>query len=268
MAARVTFKAFAAGAATIAGSLVVKDAVSANADHIDPPDYPFSHKGWIGGFDASAIRRGHQVYTNVCATCHSMNLMAYRNLVDVCYTEDEVKAMCEELEVEDGPNDEGEMFDRPAKLHDMWLAPYKSEEEARYSNNGAYPPDLSLMAKARMYKEDYIFALLLGYREPPAGISVNPGMHYNPYFAGGQIAMPQQLMDGMLDYDDGTPSTASQMAKDVSVFLAWSSEPTQDERKLMGMKWTACLMVGAVLTGYYKRFRWGPLKSRRISYIS
>merc|ERR1711967_106693 len=171
--ARFAIKTLAAGAATVAGSLVVKDAVSANADHIVPPDYPFSHKGFLGGFDAASIRRGHQVYTNVCATCHSMNLMAYRNLVDVCYTEDEVRAMCEELEVQDGPNDEGEMFDRPAKLSDPWTAPYKSEEEARYANNEAYPPDLSLMAKARMDKEDYIFALLLGYRDPPAGVSVN-----------------------------------------------------------------------------------------------
>merc|ERR1712216_961234 len=137
--------------------------------------------------------------------------MAYRNLVDVCYTEDEVRAMCEEIEVEDGPN------------------------------NGGYPPDLSLMAKARMDQEDYIFALLTGYREPPAGVSVMPGMHYNPYFPGGQIAMPKQLMDGMLDYDDGTEATASQMAKDVSVFLAWAAEPKHDERKLMGLKWTACL---------------------------
>lgn len=239
----------------------------ANADHIPPPDYPFDHKGFLGAFDASAIRRGHQVYTNVCASCHSMNLLAYRNLVDVCYTEDEVREMCEELEVEDGPNDEGEMFDRPAKLADHFVAPYRNEEEARYSNNGAYPPDLSLIAKARMDKEDYIFALLTGYREPPGGISVMPGMHYNPYFPGGQIAMPKQLMDGMMDYDDGTPSTASQMAKDVSVYLAWAAEPKQDERKLMGIKWTACLATAAALTGFYKRFRWGPLKSRRISYV-
>lgn len=255
-----------AGAAVAAGAVSIKE-VMCNADHIVPPDYPFNHKGFLGGFDASSIRRGYQVYTNVCATCHSMNLMAYRNLVDVCYTEDEVKEFCDEVEVMDGPNDEGEMFERPAKLSDHWVPPYKSEEEARYANNGAYPPDLSLMAKARMDKEDYIFALLLGYREPPAGVSVNPGMHYNPYFPGGQIAMPRQLMDGMLDYDDGTPATASQMAKDVSVFLAWAAEPTQDERKLMGLKWTACFIVAAGLTGYYKRFRWGPLKSRRISYV-
>jgi len=267
MNARATAKAAATISGVLAGSLLVKDAVEASADHIVPPDHPFSHKGFFGGFDASAIRRGHQVYVNVCSTCHSMNLLAYRNLVDVCYTEEEVKEMCEDLEVEDGPNDEGEMFERPAKLSDNWVAPYKNEEEARFSNNGAYPPDLSLMVKARMDAEDYIFSLLLGYREPPSGVSVMPGMHYNPYFPGGQIAMPKQLMDGMLDYDDGTPATASQMAKDVAVFLAWAAEPKQDERKLMGIKFISVMATAAVLTGYYKRFRWGPLKSRRISYV-
>merc|ERR1712194_991524 len=196
MAARALRFATASSAA-IAGAVFTTSEVHANADHIIAPEYPFSHKGFLGGFDAGAIRRGHQVYTNVCASCHSMNLLAYRNLVDVCYTEEEVKAICDDLEVEDGPNDEGELFDRPAKLSDMFVAPYKNE--------------------------DYIFALLTGYREEPAGVSVMPGMHYNPYFAGGQIAMPKQLMDGMMDYGDGTPATASQMAKDVSVYLAWAA---------------------------------------------
>merc|ERR1711977_250206 len=170
-------------AAALAGGLAIEE-VNASADRILPESFPFSHKGIFSAYDMASVRRGHQVYMNVCATCHSMNLMAYRNLVDVCYTEEEVREMCEEVEVEDGPNDEGEMFERPAKLSDPWPEPYKSEEEARYANNGAYPPDLSLMAKARMDKEDYIFALLTGYRDPPSGISVNPGMNYNPYFPG------------------------------------------------------------------------------------
>merc|ERR1712195_395925 len=240
---------------------------NASADRIVPESYPWNHKGWFEAYDMASVRRGHQIYQNVCATCHSMNLLAYRNYVDACYTEAEVRAMCEDVEVTDGPDDEGEMFERPAKLSDNLVSPYRNDEEARFSNAGALPPDLSLMAKARPEGEDYIFALLTGYREAPAGVSVMAGMHYNPYFAGSQIAMPKQLMDGMMDYDDGTPATASQMAKDVSVYLAWASEPTQDERKLMGLKWTACLVVAAGLTGYYKRFRWGPLKSRRISYV-
>merc|ERR1712023_551827 len=259
-------KAAASVAGVVAGSLVLKDSVEASADHIVPPNYPFSHKGFLGAFDAAAIRRGHQVYTNVCSTCHSMNLLAYRNLVDTCYTEEEVRAMCEDIEITDGPNDEGEMFERPAKLSDKWLPPYPNVESARFANGGAYPPDLSLMAKARVEGEDYIFALLTGYREAPAGVNVMAGMYYNPYFSGGQIGMPQPLQDGQVEYEDGTPATISQMAKDVAVFLTWAAEPAQDDRKLMGVKWLTALGAVSLGTAYYKRFRWGVLKSRRISY--
>merc|ERR1712023_540113 len=126
-------KAAASVAGVVAGSLVLKDSVEASADRIVPPNYPFSHKGFLGAFDAAAIRRGHQVYSNVCATCHSMNLLAYRNLVDACYTEEEVRAMCEDVEVVDGPDEEGEMFDRHAKLSDKIVAPYRNEMEARFS---------------------------------------------------------------------------------------------------------------------------------------
>merc|ERR1711907_436250 len=258
------FAAAAAGSAAFVG--MAADEVQASADRILPESYPFSHKGFFQAYDMASVRRGHHVYMNVCATCHSMNLLAYRNLVDTCYTEAEVREMCEEVEVTDGPNDEGEMFDRPAKLSDHWVPPYKNEAEARFSNNGAYPPDLSLMAKARPEGEDYIFALLTGYREAPAGVNVMPGMHYNPYFSGGQIAMPQPLQDGQVEYADGTPATMSQMTKDVCTFLTWAAEPQQDERKLMGLKWMSGMIAVIAGTAYYKRLRWSVLKSRRISY--
>merc|ERR1719473_1928104 len=254
----------AAGGATLAALSATQ--IDASADRILPEEYPFNHKGWFQAYDMMSVRRGHQVYTNVCATCHSMNLLAYRNLVDVCYTEEEVRAMCEELEVQDGPNDEGEMFDRPAKLSDKWVKPYPNDEAARFANGGALPPDLSLIAKARPGGEDYIFAILTGYREAPPGVTVMDGMHYNPYFAGGQIGMPQPLHDGGMDYEDGTPATISQMSKDVSTFLIWAAEPAADERKLMGIKWMTALMAMAAGTLYYKKFRWGPLKNRRITY--
>lgn len=240
--------------------------VNASADRILPESYPWNHHGWFESYDMASVRRGHQVYANVCATCHSMNLLAYRNFVDNCYTEDEVRIMCEDVEVTDGPNDEGEMFERPAKLSDKLLAPYPNEMSARFSNGGALPPDLSLMAKARVQGEDYIFILLTGYREPPAGVTVMPGMHYNPYFSGGQIAMPQPLQDGVVDFEDGTPATMTQMSKDVSTFLIWAAEPQQDERKLMGVKWLTAMAAVTCGTAYYKRFRWNLLKSRRISY--
>merc|ERR1711934_645537 len=136
----------AAGGATLAALSATQ--IDASADRIMPEEYPFNHKGWFQAYDMMAVRRGHQVYSNVCATCHSMNLLAYRNLVDTCYTEDEVREMCEDVEVEDGPDDEGEMFERPAKLFDHFIKPYPNEASARFANGGAYPPDLSLMAKA------------------------------------------------------------------------------------------------------------------------
>jgi len=153
------------------------------------------------------------VYTQVCASCHSLSRISYRNLVGVCYSEEEAKAMAADITVVDGPNDTGEMFDRAGKLSDRLPSPYKNEEQARSINNGALPPDLSLIAKSRHGGEDYLFALLTGYREPPAGVVLADAQYYNPYFAGGRIGMPPPLNDGAVDYPDGTPATKSQMAK-------------------------------------------------------
>jgi ubiquinol-cytochrome c reductase cytochrome c1 subunit len=198
----------------------------------------------------------------------SLNRISYRNLVGVCYSEAEAKALASDITVVDGPNDSGEMFDRPGKLSDRLPSPYKNEEQARSINNGALPPDLSLIIKSRGKREDYLFALLTGYREVPAGVTVNEagGQYYNPYFPGGKIGMPKQLIDGAIEYPDGTPATASQMAKDVTVFLTWASEPEHDDRKRLGLKWMLALGAMAAITGYYKRFRWNPVKNRKLTY--
>ena len=158
-------------------------------------------------------------------TPRSLKRIHYRELVGVCYTEAEAKARAADINVVDGPNDAGEMFDRPGKLSDALPSPYKNEEQARSINNGANPPDLSLINKARGRGEDYVFALLTGYHKPPPGVVMAEGQYYNPYFPGGKIGMPPPLEDGKVEYPDGTPATASQMAKDVAVFLAWAAEP-------------------------------------------
>ena len=236
-------------------------------DVLHPGQYKWPQDGWLTAFDAASVRRGHQVYTQVCASCHSLDRIAYRNLVGVCYTEDEAKRLAEEQEVRDGPNGEGEYFMRPGKLADYFPAPYPNEEAARFANGGAYPPDLSLIVKARHDGANYIFSLLTGYRDPPAGITVREGLHYNPYFPGGAIAMPQLLLEGAAEYEDeDVPATPAQMAKDVVTFLNWAAEPEHDERKLMGLKFLSILTVMLMITGYYKRFRWAPIKSRRMVY--
>lgn len=235
------------------------------AEHgLAAPEYSWPHNGILSSYDHSSIRRGHQVFQQVCAACHSASLVAYRDLIGVAYTEDEVKCLAAEVEVQDGPNDEGEMYMRPGKPSDHFQNPYPNEAAARFANGGAYPPDLSLITKARHDGQNYVFALLLGYREPPAGVSVREGLHYNPYFPGGAIAMPKMLTDGGVEYEDGTPATESQMAKDVVSFLSWAAEPEMDERKLAGAKWIFILSLAFLQAAYYKRFRWSPIKSRKV----
>ncbi|MQL95616.1 hypothetical protein Taro_028287 [Colocasia esculenta] len=172
-----SLRALAALGAGVSGILSFAT-ISANdeAEHgLACPSYPWPHKGILSSYDHASIRRGHQVYQQVCASCHSMSLISYRDLVGVAYTEEETKAMAAEIEVVDGPNDEGEMFTRPGKLSDRFPQPYANEQAARFANGGAYPPDLSLITKARHDGQNYVFALLTGYRDPPAGVSVTQG---------------------------------------------------------------------------------------------
>jgi len=236
-------------------------------DHIPALDFGWSHHGALSSYDHASIRRGFQVYRQICASCHSLRFIAFRNLVGVTHDEAGARAVAAQYEIEDGPNDTGDMFTRPGKLFDKFPSPYRNTEEARLANNGAIPPDLSLMVKARHGGVDYIMALLTGYQEPPTGKTILPGLHYNPYFPGGAIAMGKQLTDGQVEYEDGTPATETQMAKDVATFLAWCAEPEHDQRKRQGFQWLSALAVAIGITLFYKRFRWSIYKNRKITYV-
>lgn len=230
----------------------------ASGGHQGPklPDHDWSFEGPFGTYDRAALQRGFQVYKEVCSACHSMDRLSYRNLTALGYSEAEVKAIAADATVTDGPNEEGEMFERPARPSDRFKAPYANIETAKYANNGAYPPDLSLIAKARKGGADYIHAILTGYEEPPAGKELLPGQNWNRYMPGNVIAMPPPLMAGQVAYGDGTEGTVSQYASDVAQFLTWASEPHMEERKRTGLKAVMFLLVFAGVLYAAKRKIW------------
>jgi len=210
--------------------------VLASSSGNDLPKHNWSFKGLTGTFDKSAVQRGFKVYREVCSGCHSMNLLYYRDLIDIGFSNEEVKAIAAEYTVIDGPNDDGEMFERPARPSDHFVPPFANEQEARVSNNGSYPPDLSVITKAKKRGPDYIFNLLLGYTEPPVDFELGEGMYYNKWKEGHQISMAQPLDEGYVDYDDGTENTLPQLAEDITTFLVWSAEPELEARKKLGIK--------------------------------
>ncbi|MCE2730908.1 MAG: cytochrome c1 [Alphaproteobacteria bacterium] len=219
--------------------------------------WPF--EGIFGTFDRQAAQRGAQVYFEVCSACHSNHNLYYRNLKDIGFSEAEIKQLAQKYTVKDGPNAEGEMFDRPALPSDRFVSPYPNEEAARAANNGAYPVDLSLIIKARHDGPNYVFSLLSGYQEAPADIKLMPGLYYNPYFEGGQIAMPPPLTQGQVTFSDNTPATVEQMAKDVVVFLQWAAEPEMEHRKSIGLKVMIFLLVFTVFFYMAKKKIWKNL---------
>ena len=228
------------------------------------PSQKWSFSGPLGTYDRASLQRGFQVYKEVCASCHSMNLVHYRDLGPpgigglggLGFNADEVKALAAEIEVTDGPNDAGEMFQRPGKPADHFKAPFANANAARASNNGALPPDLSLMAKARAGGPDYIYAVLTGYADAPADVKLMEGMNYNTAFPGHQIAMPQPLNPDQVTYADGTKATVEQMAHDVASFLNWTSEPELEARKRLGVKVVIFLVILSALLFIAKRKIW------------
>jgi ubiquinol-cytochrome c reductase cytochrome c1 subunit len=247
------------GSVCLLGVFVLGSEVRAAGDQVKPPSQKWSFTGLFGTFDRNALQRGFQVYNEVCAGCHSLRLVAYRNLMEIGFTEDQVKTIAAEKEVQDGPNDEGEMFDRPARPSDRFVSPFPNDNAARAANNGAFPPDLSLIVKARKNGANYLHALMTGYKDPPAGTTLPEGMAYNEYFPGKQISMPSPLSDDGVEYADKTKATVDQMSRDVTVFLAWAAEPELEARKAMGVKVLLFLLVLTGLLYAVKRKIWADV---------
>jgi ubiquinol-cytochrome c reductase cytochrome c1 subunit len=217
--------------------------------HEEPRRVSYSFNGPFGRWDYRQLQRGFQVYREVCAACHSLNFVAFRNLRDLTYSEADVRAIADQWPIQAASinPDTGEAATRKPIPADHFPNPYPNETAARAANNNALPPDLSLMAKAREGGPAYIYSLLTGFRNPPAGYQVPPNLHYNPYFANLNIAMPPPLTDGRVTFADGSPNTRAAMAHDVAAFLAWTAEPSADERKNLGIVVLIFLLFGSTL---------------------
>nr|WP_237718344.1 cytochrome c1 [Rhodovulum sp. PH10] len=250
------------------------------AEQPTPPQNQWSFAGAFGTYDRAQLQRGFQVYREVCAACHGLTLVAYRNLAEPGgpgFTKEQAAAIAAEAQIKDGPNDQGEMFERPGRLADRFPSPYPNPQAAAVAFNGVAPPDLSVMAKARTYHRgfptflfdiltqyqeagpDYIVAYLTGYTDPPADFKLPDGANYNKYYAGHATAMPPPLADGLVAYTDDTPQTAKQYAKDVAAFLMWTAEPHLEARKRLGFQVMVFLLILTGLLYFTKKRVWDPV---------
>tara|TARA_B100000686_G_scaffold275597_1_gene294209 strand:- start:70 stop:855 length:786 start_codon:yes stop_codon:yes gene_type:complete len=235
-----------------------------SAETIDPIKVNWSFKELTGKFDRASLQRGFQVYKEVCASCHSMQYLSYRNLGEPGgpeFTQDEVKAIAASVEIEDGPDSQGEMFTRPGKPSDRFKSPYPNVEASTVANGGAYPPDMSVLVKARPGGANYMYSVLMGYEEPPAGMKLDDGVYYNKYMIGQKIKMASPLSDGIVEYSDGTEATMDQMAKDVTTFLAWAAEPELEERHRVGFKVIIYLILLTILVYLSMKKIWSRIDS-------
>ena len=243
-------------------TLAATNANSAETAKLIKTDWSF--KGLFGKFDIVALQRGYQVYTEVCASCHSMKYVSYRNLGEKGgpeFSEAEVKAIAASFEVTDGPNADGEMFTRPGKPSDKFVLPYENVKAAQAANGGAYPPDMSVLVKARGGGVDYIYSLLQGYEEAPSGITLDEGVHYNKYMYGSKIRMAAPLSDDLVEYGDGTKASVEQMSKDVTTFLMWAAEPHLESRHQMGFKAIVYLIILTILVYFSMKKIWSRVES-------
>ena len=256
---KYTFKLF-----SIIIIIIASNSYSFAAEKVEYLKTDWSFKGLFGKFDRASLQRGYQVYTEVCASCHSMKYVSYRNLAEKGgpeFTEQQAKAIAASFEVTDGPNSDGEMFTRPAKLSDKFVMPYENVKAAQAANGGAYPPDMSVLVKARGGGVDYIYSLLQGYEDPPVGITLDEGVHYNKYMYGNKIKMANPLSEGLVEYADGTAATVEQMSKDVTTFLMWTAEPHLEARHRMGFKAIIYLIILTTLVYFSMKRIWSRIKT-------
>ncbi len=235
-----------------------------SAEQTDPIKVDWSFKGLTGKFDRASLQRGFQVYKEVCASCHSMQYLSYRNLGEPGgpeFSEAEVKAIAASVEIEDGPDSQGEMFTRPGRPSDKFKSPYPNVNASIAANGGAYPPDMSVLVKARPGGSNYIYSVLVGYDDPPAGMELDDGVYYNKYMIGNKIKMSAPLIDGIVEYSDGTESTVDQMAKDVTTFLSWAAEPELEERHRTGVKVIIYLVLLTILVYLSMKKIWSRIDS-------
>ena len=225
----------------------------------------WSFEGLFGTFDRASLQRGYQVYQEVCSACPSVQHLSYRNLSEKGGPEfsiEETKAIAAQFEVLDGPNSDGEMFTRPGRLSDKFVKPFPNVEAATAANGGAYPPDMSVLTKARKGGADYIYSLLVGYEDAPAGYELDDGVYYNKYMVGNKIKMSKPLFDGAVEYSDGVQATEAQMAKDVATFLTWAAEPHLEARHKMGVSAILYLIVLIMLVYFSMKKVWSRVDSK------
>lgn len=238
----------------------------ANSDVEHPKQMSWTFEGMTGKFDREAIQRGFKVYREVCAACHSVKALSFRNLTEIGFSEDQAKTVAAEYSIQDGPNDQGAMYMRPGRITDYLPSPYSNEKEARLANNGALPPDLSLIIKARAGGANYTYSILTGFVNPPEGVKLGENMHYNPYFSGKQIAMPPPLVaNNQVSYTDGTEPTIEQMAFDVVNFLQWIAEPEMEARKSLGIRVLLFMALFTIVFYFANKQVWKRLnKAKRL----
>ena len=230
--------------------------VMAAGDAPKAPSQEWSFNGPYGYYDKAAMQRDYKVYREVCAACHGMKRIYFRNLEALGYSDAQIKNIAAEYTVEDGPNDEGEMFERPAIPSDAFIAPFANEKAAAFANDGAIPPDLSLITKARANGPNYLHALLTGYQEPPHGADVVEGKHWNKYYPGHNISMAAPLDDGLVAYEDGTQETVDQYSRDLVQFMMWAADPHMEARKKAGFRVILFLIVFAGIMYAVKKRTW------------